>query len=80
MKPATISEIKKTLFSLEKEEVVEHCLRLIKYKKENKELLNYLLFESSNKTVFLSEKRVFFISEIVAGFINKILEVRFYSD
>ena len=57
MKPATISEIKKTLFSLEKEEVVEHCLRLIKYKKENKELLNYLLFESSNKTVFLSKAK-----------------------
>lgn len=57
MKPATISEIKKTLFSLENEEVVELCLRLAKYKKENKELLHYLLFESSDKTAFLGKAK-----------------------
>jgi hypothetical protein len=57
MKPATISEIKKTLFSLENEEVIELCLRLIKYKKENKELLHYLLFESSDKTAFLNKAK-----------------------
>lgn len=57
MKPATISEIKKTLFSLENEEVIELCLRLTKYKKENKELLHYLLFESSDKTAFLNKAK-----------------------
>lgn len=57
MKPATISEIKKTLFSLENEEVIELCLRLTKYKKENKELLHYLLFESTDKTAFLGKAK-----------------------
>ena len=57
MKPASISEIKKTLFSLENEEVIELCLRLTKYKKENKELLNYLLFESADKMAFLNKAK-----------------------
>jgi hypothetical protein len=32
-------------------------LRLTKYKKENKELLHYLLFESSDKTAFLNKAK-----------------------
>jgi len=58
MKPATISEIKKTLQLQEKEEIIELCLRLTKYKKENKELLNYLLFESSDETAFLQKAKM----------------------
>lgn len=45
MKAAT-SDIKKELQSLEKKEVLELCLRLARYKKENKELLAYLLFDA----------------------------------
>lgn len=58
MKPATISEIKKTLLLQEKEEVIELCLRLAKYKKENKELLNYLLFESTDESAFLQKAKM----------------------
>lgn len=46
MKAASIQELKQELVNLPQKEIVELCLRLAKYKKENKELLNYLLFES----------------------------------
>ena len=55
MKTSTISEIKKALHELDKFEVVELCLRLAKYKKENKELLNYLVFDASNEQAFIEE-------------------------
>jgi vacuolar-type H+-ATPase catalytic subunit A/Vma1 len=34
-------------------ELIELCLRLSKFKKENKELLTYLLFEESNENDFI---------------------------
>jgi hypothetical protein len=46
MKAASIQELKQELVNLPQKDIVELCLRLAKYKKENKELLNYLLFES----------------------------------
>ena len=46
MKAATIQELKQELTNRPPKELVEICIRLTKYKKENKELLNYLLFES----------------------------------
>lgn len=46
MKAATISQIKKELRQRPEEELIEICLRLSRFKKENKELLTYLLFES----------------------------------
>ena len=44
MKAATITTIKKELQHLSKEELLQLCLRLGRFKKENKELLTYLLF------------------------------------
>ena len=35
--------------------VEEYCMRLAKYKKENKELLNYLLFEADDEEKFIKE-------------------------
>lgn len=46
MKTASISEIKQELTNASSKELLELCLRIIKYKKENKELLSYLLFEA----------------------------------
>lgn len=53
MKSASISEIKKELSTLSSKELLEHCLRLAKYKKENKELLNYLLFEAGDEESYI---------------------------
>jgi len=53
MKAASISEVKKELQSLDVETVKELCMRLAKYKKENKELLTYLLFEAHNEQSYI---------------------------
>ena len=46
MKTTSVSEIKQELQNLTAKEITELCLRLARYKKENKELLAYLLFEA----------------------------------
>lgn len=48
MKPESLIAIKKELKALEREELIEICLKVAKYKKENKELIHYLVFESSD--------------------------------
>ena len=53
MKTATVKEIKDELNHYSKEELLEYCLRMAKFKKENKELLTYLLFESSNEAYYI---------------------------
>ena len=47
MKPATVPQIKKELIHLSQKELIALCLRLSKFKKENKELLTYLIFETN---------------------------------
>ena len=54
MKSASISEIKKELQHVDADTVKALCLRLAKYKKENKELLTYLLFEAHNEQEYIS--------------------------
>lgn len=46
MKLEKLSNLKKNLAGLNAMELTEICLRLAKYKKENKELLSYLLFDA----------------------------------
>lgn len=53
MKAATLSELKKEMATLSPSKLQEVCLRLAKYKKENKELLTYLLFESGNEQAYI---------------------------
>lgn len=49
MKAAGIRELKKELNSLPQKELIEVCLKMSKFKKENKELLTYLLFEADDE-------------------------------
>lgn len=53
MKTATITQLKKELAHHSQKELMELCLRLSKFKKENKELLTYLLFEADNEEAFI---------------------------
>lgn len=53
MKAATVNQLKKELSYRSPEELVEICLRLSKFKKENKELLSYLLIESLDETGYI---------------------------
>ncbi len=48
MKPATLAQIKKELNMRSSDELLQLCLRLGRFKKENKELLTYLLFEAED--------------------------------
>ena len=54
MKAATVHEIKSELTALKANELVDLCLRLTKFKKENKELLTYLLFEAHDEPGFIT--------------------------
>jgi hypothetical protein len=58
MKPASVKDIKSELIYKSKEELVELCLMISKHKKENKELLTYLLFERGNETEYVKEIKV----------------------
>ena len=53
MKAVSVVTIKKELQHRSSEELVELCLRLSKFKKENKELLTYLLFESHDEKGYI---------------------------
>lgn len=54
MQSASLSAIKHELQHIPQESLVELCIRMAKYKKENKELLNYLLFENTNEQEYVS--------------------------
>jgi hypothetical protein len=49
MKAASINELKQELLILPPKKVLELCLRLARFKKENKDLLSYLLFEAHDE-------------------------------
>ena len=53
MRAATVQEIKQELQALKPGELVNLCLRLARFKKENKELLTYLLFEAHDEETFI---------------------------
>jgi hypothetical protein len=55
MKIASVSELKKEFKHLENEELIELLSSLMKYSKENKELLNYLLFEADYEENYISK-------------------------
>ncbi len=53
MKAASINEIKQELLTLPPKKVLELCVRLAKFRKENKELLSYLLFDAHNEQDYI---------------------------
>lgn len=69
MKAATVHEIKQELLTLKPAAITELCLRLARFKKENKELLTYLLFEAHNEPAYIQSVKEE-MDELFAG-INK---------
>ena len=53
MKAATVKELKLELSNRSSNELLELCLRLSKFKIENKELLTYLLYEASDEATYI---------------------------
>ena len=54
MKTATIKELKTDLEHRSQQDLIQLCLTLARFKKENKELLTYLLFESDNEDLYIA--------------------------
>lgn len=61
MKPATVSQIKKELKYRSSEELESLCLRLARFKKENKELLTYLLFEGEDEASYVAHVKEYIL-------------------
>lgn len=55
METASIANVKKEIKNLPAEELQAIINRLAKYKKENKELLSYLLFEAHNEAEYIKQ-------------------------
>jgi len=53
MKAASLKEIKTELDMLHPTQLKELCTRMAKFRKENKELLTYLLFESQDEDTYI---------------------------
>lgn len=54
MKALTVKEIESELKERSPKELLALCLRLSKFKKENKELLTYLVFESADEQAYIT--------------------------
>ncbi|MBS1745231.1 MAG: hypothetical protein JST21_03560 [Bacteroidetes bacterium] len=57
MKPVSLNEIKQELQHLSATDITELCLRLARFKKENKELLSYLIFDAHNTASYIKETK-----------------------
>jgi hypothetical protein len=55
MKSSSLHELKKELALLPAKDLVDICVSLAKYKKDNKDFLNYLLVESYDTVGFVKE-------------------------
>lgn len=66
MKAAGVREIKAELKERSPQEVMEICLKLTRFKKENKELLTYLLFEEADEDSFIASVK----EEMDDAFVN----------
>lgn len=63
MKAVSVVTIRKELKHLSSDELTELCLRLSRFKKENKELLTYLLFESHNEADYIESVKAYMDEE-----------------
>jgi hypothetical protein len=58
MKAASLSELKTALQLITPKEVVDVCLRMVRARKENKELLSYLLFEANDEAGYIKDVKL----------------------
>ena len=73
MKSATVRELKAELQERSPKEILDLCLRLSRFKKENKELLTYLLFEADDEQGYITH-----IKETIDDEFNSITNTNFY--
>jgi hypothetical protein len=66
MKAASLSELKQELTNISKADLLALCLRLARYKKDNKELLTFLVFESNDVEAYIKNVDDFITKEFSA--------------
>jgi len=59
MKAYPLKDIKQELNDLSQVELKELCLRLARFKKENKELLSYLLFSANKESEYIEDVKLY---------------------
>lgn len=70
MVSASVNDIRKELVNVSSKDLQLLCLRLARYKKENKELLNYLLFEAQDEAGYIQSVKTE-IGEMFGELANK---------
>ena len=73
MKAASINELKKELEERNQIQLLSLCLRLAKFKKENKELLTFLLFEADDITTYIGN-----VQQEITRFFSEINNTNIY--
>jgi hypothetical protein len=73
MKAASVNELKKELESKNHIELLSFCMRLARFKKENKELLTFLLFEADDIITYVEN-----VKEEITGLFNEINSSNIY--
>lgn len=73
MKAVTVKKIKDELHHRSQQELIELCLKLSKFKKENKELLTYLLFEAHDEEAYIES-----VKEVVDDLFDEINTKSFF--
>lgn len=66
MKAVSVKEIKEELNHRSQKELIELVLKLSRFKKDNKELLTYLLFESHDEEAFIASVKEY-MDELFEG-------------
>jgi hypothetical protein len=74
METSSISAIKKELSEIPQKQLIELCLSLGKYKKDNKEYLDYLLFHAHDKLNFAQQLK----TEIDDLFLELTFDINLY--
>ena len=54
LKPQPLSQIKKELQLQDREALIQLCLELGRFKRDNKEMLSYLLFDAQDEEQYIS--------------------------
>lgn len=76
MKAVSLKEVKSELSYKSHSELMELCLRLSRFKRENKELLTYLLFEYSDEEGYIESIKVAMDKEFEAINTNSYFYIR----
>ena len=80
MKSASVKELKAALHNLSPREMLDVCMLMAKYKRENKELLSYLLYEADNEQQYIENIKLeidtYFENLVVFSFSNMLKKLR----